>query len=775
MPIPSYFGPPSSSQNSFRRDTGREEREREEMPRLIEIPLLTHSTASAATTISRSATVRVLLTAFTILLVLHLTISPPSKSTYHSLFLSLSDNATAACHLLALTRRPHVAGTPANAAVAAYVLAALSFSSLPAHSVSYDVFLTYPLRRSLILSPSPRPSPGPTLAFDLVQEIYPGDPYADVAAEVLPTFHAYARSGAAAGPAAYANYGRLEDFAALRAAGVNVTGAVVLARYGKIYRGDIIKNAEDAGAAAAVVFTDAKDYGGGGQGRFPEGPGMPASGVQVGSTYRGSGDPTTPGWASASGCERWSAAEVAASGLMPGIPSLPVSAQDGEAILRTIGGQVAPDDWQGVEGAPLYRLGPGPGFLNLTYIGNETLATIQNVFAVIEGEEEPDRYVLLGNHRDAWTFGAVDPNSGTASLLEVAQRFGKLQKRGWKPRRTIILCNWDAEEYGLIGSTEWVEENREMLTSRAVAYLNVDSAVAGPGFHASATPQLDELLKQVQDPDNSSQTLYESWVASNYSSLIGRLGGGGTDFTAFVQHVGVPSVDMFFGGGYPVYHSMYDDFVWMEKFGDPMFHRHVAEDHHFTYSISSTTSYLREWQNQRSASMWGLVALRLADEEFLPFNYISYASELQRSAKILEDDVLGMPVTFAPLYKSIKALKKAATKIDNQRKALERNFLSLNWRKDPLKVRELNDRLMMAERAFTDRDGLFGREWYKHLIYGPSMHDDYGSKSYPGIDDAIEKAKSLDTSESWSFVQHEVWRAARVVTQAALVLNGKFT
>nr|XP_029120354.1 probable glutamate carboxypeptidase LAMP1 isoform X1 [Elaeis guineensis] len=724
------------------------------MPRLVEKTLLTHSATAAA--ITRSATARVLLTAITTLLILYLTISPPSKSTCHSLFLSFSDNATAARHLLALTRRPHVAGTAANAAAAAYVLAVLSSSSLPAYSVSYDVFLNYPIRRSLILSPFPPPLPGPILAFDLVQEIYPGDPYADVAAEVLPTFHAYASSGATAGPAAYANYGRLEDFAALRVAGVNVTGAVVLARYGEIFRGDILKNAKDAGAAAAVVFTDAKDYGGGGRGRFPEGPGMPASGVQVGTTYRAVGDPTTPGWASTSGCERWSAAEMAASGLGPGIPSLPVSARDGEAILRTIGGQVAADDWQGGEGAPLYRLGPGPGFLNLTFIGNETLATIQNVFAVIEGEEEPDRYVLLGNHRDAWTFGAVDPSSGTAALLEVAQRFGKLQKKGWRPRRTIIICNWDAEEYGLIGSTEWVEENREMLASRAVAYLNVDCAVSGPGFQAFATPQLDELLKQaskkVQDPDNSSQTLYESWIASNYSSLIGRLGGRGSDYAAFLQHVGVPSVDMIFGGGYPVYHSMYDDFVWMEKFGDPMFHRHVAV-----------------------ASIWGLVALRLADEEFLPFDYISYASELQRSTKIVEDDALGMPVTFAPLYKSIEELKKAATKIDNQIKALERNFLSLNWRKDPLKVRELNDRLMMAERAFTDRDGLFGREWYKHLIYGPSMHDDYGSKSYPGIDDAIEKAKSLDTSESWSFVQHEVWRAARVVTQAALVLNGKFT
>ncbi|XP_065025655.1 probable glutamate carboxypeptidase LAMP1 [Musa acuminata AAA Group] len=689
-----------------------------------------------------------------LLLLLGLTASPPSKATYHSLFLSLGDNATAARHLLALTRSPHVAGTPANADAASYVRSALSAASFPAHVASYDVLLSYPVLRSLALSPSPPPSSAPATAFHLVQEIYPGVPYADAAAEALPAFHAYARSGSAAGPAVYANYGRVEDFANLRAMGVNVTGAVVLARYGKIYRGEIVRNAAAVGAAAAVVYTDSKDYSG--DRWFPDGPGMPPSGVQAGSTYRGIGDPTTPGWPSSAGCERLSAAEVATSGMTPGIPSLPVSARDGEAIQRSIGGQAAPHDWQGGEGAPVYRLGPGPGFLNLTYIGNETLATIENVCAMIEGEDEPDRYVILGNHRDAWTFGAVDPNSGTAALLEIAQRLGKLRKRGWRPRRTIVFCNWDAEEYGLIGSTEWVEENKEMLASRAIAYLNVDCAAGGPGFHASTTPQLDEIIKQatkkVQDPDNFSQMVYDSWVNSNDSKLIGRLGGRGTDFAAFVQHVGVPSVDLFFGGGYPVYHSLYDDFVWMQKFGDPLFHRQVAV-----------------------ASIWGLVALRLADDEFLPFNYISYALELQGSTKTLEDRVLGMPVTFTPLYRSIEELEKAATNIDKEKKALELEVGLVGRRKDLLKVRELNDRLMMAERAFTDREGLFHREWYKHLIYGPSLHDDYGSNSFPGIDDAIEKAKSLNTSDSWRFVQHEVWRAARVVTQASLVLHGKFT
>ncbi|RWW08573.1 hypothetical protein BHE74_00042134 [Ensete ventricosum] len=306
-----------------------------------------------------------------LLLLLGLTASPPSKATYHSLFLSLGDNATAARHLLALTRSPHVAGTPANADAASYVLSALSAASFPAHVASYDVLLSYPVLRSLALSPSPPPSSAPATAFRLVQEIYPGVPYADAAAEALPAFHAYARSGSAAGPAVYANYGRVEDFANLRAMGVNVTGAVVLARYGKIYRGEIVRNAAAAGAAAAVVYTDPKDYSG--DRWFPDGPGMPPSGVQAGSTYQGIGDPTTPGWPSSAGCERLSAAEVSTSGMTPGIPSLPVSARDGEAIQRSIGGQAAPHDWQGGEGAPVYRLGPGPGFLNLTYIVSSML------------------------------------------------------------------------------------------------------------------------------------------------------------------------------------------------------------------------------------------------------------------------------------------------------------------------------------------------------------------------------------------------------------------
>ncbi|KAJ0031471.1 hypothetical protein Pint_13292 [Pistacia integerrima] len=650
--------------------------------------------------------------------------SPPPKSFYHSLFIStaLSDNVSASQHLRTLTRRPHVAGSEANAEAAAYVLSVLTSCNIKSHIASYAVSLTYPISRSLSLT---RPFPDPPITFSLRQEIYDGDPFADVADQVLPTFHGYGKSGTAKGPVVYVNYGRVEDYVTLEEMGVNVSGSVVLARYGEIYRGDIVHNAFEAGAIGALIYTDRKDYGGGsGDARwFPDDKWMPPSGVQVGSVYDGVGDPTTPGWASTEGCERISNEE----------------------------------DWQGDKDAPIYRTGPGPGVVNLSYKGANVIATIQNVIGVITGTEEPDRFVILGNHRDAWTFGAVDPNSGTAALLEVAERLEKLLKKGWKPRRTIVLCNWDAEEYGLTGSTEWVEDNREMLASRVVAYLNVDSAVYGPGFYASATPQLDELLKeatqQVQDPDNSSQTVYDSWVGSSHSPVIGRLGGGGSDYSAFVQHIGVPSADLAFGEGYPVYHSMYDDFVWMEKFGDPLFQRHVA-----------------------AASVWGLVALRLADQEFLPFNYLSYASELQKSAKDLKDKVSGMGISLIPLFKSIEELAKAATKIDNEKKAIvEAKGCASIWRKDHSRVRELNDRLMMAERAFTDRDGLSGRSWYKHLIYAPSRHNDYGSNSFPGIEDAILETKNLHTAESWHTLQHEVWRVSRAVRHAALVLNGELT
>ncbi|KAM3321266.1 putative glutamate carboxypeptidase LAMP1 [Capsicum chacoense] len=499
-------------------------------------------------------------------------ITTPPKSYYHSLFISnsFSDNSSVANHLYTLTKRPHVAGLQANVDAATYVLSIFMSCNLLSHVTYYVFVLTYPVYRSLVLTTSSNLEK--TIVFDLVQEVYDGDPYVEVAHELLPTFHAYARSGTAVGPMVYANYGRVEDYTTLREMGVNVSNTVVLARYGKIFRGDIVHNAYSAGAIGVLIFTDKKDYGG--ERWFPNDKWMPLSGVQVGSVYDGIGDPTTPGWPSTGECERLSDEEVENEGNVPLIPSLPISWADGDAIIGTIGGKVANMDWQGGEDSPIYRVGPGPAIANLSYEVSiyEKKTKVFKSKCLCHSREDVSRFVILGNHRDAWTFGAVDPNSGTVTLLEIAQRLEKLQKRRWKPRRTIVLCNWDMEEYGLIGSAEWVEENRENAICKGRRLL--------------------EPARQVQDPDNSSQTIYQSWLASNNDTTIGRLEGAGSDYAAFVQHIVTPALDMSFGNGYLVYHLMYDDFVWMKKFGDPMFHRHAAV-----------------------ASIWGLVALRLADDE----------------------------------------------------------------------------------------------------------------------------------------------------------------
>ncbi|XP_076934735.1 putative glutamate carboxypeptidase LAMP1 isoform X2 [Bidens hawaiensis] len=648
--------------------------------------------------------------AFTTTLSYFLTSSPP-KSYYHSLYISpsLSNNQSISNHLYTLTRRPHIAGSTANAEAASHVLSTLTSNHIKTHLAEYAVSLTYPNTRSLKLT---HPPPKPPTTFSLQQVVYKDDPYADVADQVVPTFHAYARPGTVAAPVAYVNYGRAEDYTTVKNYGINISGCIVLARYGEMFRGGIVENAYAAGAVGVLIYTDRKDYGGGGGGTkwFPDDKWMPPSGVQVGTVFKGSGDPTTPGWASSmEGCERLSEEEVERGGDVPLIPSLPISGADGEEILRAIGGVVADEGWQGDKDAPVYRIGPGPGVIELSYKAKQVISTIQNVIGIIEGSEEPDRFVILGNHRDAWTFGAADPNSGTAALLEVAERFEKLRKEGWKPRRTIIFCDWDAEEYGLVGSTEWVEENREMLASKVVAYLNVDVAVAGAGFYAYATPQLDDLIievtKQVQDPDNSSQTVYDSWIKTTKYPEIGRLGDGESDYAAFLLHIGVPAADISFGDDYPVYHSMYDDFVWMSKFGDPMFQRHVA-----------------------AASIWGLVALELADEEILPFNYSSYVHELQKSAEDLETELSDKNINLIPLFKSIKKMNNAVVQINDEIK-----------------------------------------------IYAPSKHNRYRSKCFPGIDDAVENANNLDTKDSWRLVQHEVWRVARVITQVSLVLHGELT
>lgn len=685
------------------------------------------------------------------------------KKNWQQIFVESIDNNSISNHLKQITKEPHVAGTSENFKTADYVESNFKTYGLNAHHKDYNVLLTYPLHRSVVLT---QPNHEP-IKLLLNEEAVAGDPYSNNS-NIIPTFHAYAPSGNASAEVIYANYGALEDFQKLAQLGVKVEGAIVIAKYGMIYRGDIVENAAQAGAVAVVIYSDPLDYGNNGtEGYYPDSQWLPPSGVQRGSVFRGIGDPLTPGWASETDAERLSVDDPSAQ--MPRIPSLPISAEDALPILRSLEGPVAPSEWQGALNLSEYKLGRGPGRLDISYVANQTVTSIRNVFATIKGSKEPDRLVLLGNHRDAWTFGAVDPNSGTAALLELARVIGKLMEEGWRPHRSIVLCSWDAEEYALIGSTEWVEQNIDILGASAVAYLNVDFGVAGPGFNAAASPQLDELLieitKQVTDPDDVKQSLYTSWVASSNKTTptIDRLGGGGSDYAAFLQHAGVPSMDISFGADYSVYHSTFDNYNWMAKFGDPLFRRHVSV-----------------------TSVWGLLALRLADDKVLPMKYEKYASELYSYALAINSGLSSSEapksITVAPLFSAIKDLHLSTYQLTDELNILEQEGLEkLSELSSDLLYsrRELNDRLLRAERAFLDSDGIPGASWYKHLVYGPVPNDNYGSLSFPAIWGTIHEAtgngNSALNATKWAAVQHEVYRSARVTRRASLVLRGKLT
>ncbi|XP_024544851.1 probable glutamate carboxypeptidase LAMP1 [Selaginella moellendorffii] len=660
-------------------------------------------------------------------------------------FLSGLSNNTISKFLKELTLEPHVAGTAEDLATAKYVFDHFEASGIVAHYSDYSVLLSYPIRRSLSL----HLPDGSLKDFTLKEEAVEGDPYS-TNPKVIPTFFAYSPSGTISSEVVYVNYGREEDFLTLKDEGVNVTGTVVIARIGKIFRGDIAANAAAAGAAAAITYSDPFDYAGNGsQGYYPSSQWLPPSGVQRGSLFLTNGDPLTPGWPSVPDAERLEISQVQ----FPKIPVLPVSAQDALPILEALTGKVAPQEWQGGLQLSSYRLGRGPAKVKLSYEGNLTMAPIRNVIGMITGSEEPDRYILLGNHRDAWTFGAADPNSGTACLLEIARGFGNLLSLGWRPRRTIIFCSWDAEEFGLIGSSEWVERNLNLLASRAVAYLNVDSAVGGPNFDGRATPQLDNILlevtKKVKDPNSVYGTVYEAWSALNGHGTpnIGRLGSG-SDFSAFLHHAGIPSCDIRYQTLYPMYHSLYDDYNWMERFGDPMFHRHVAV-----------------------SGIWGLLAIHLAGDAVLSFNYANYADELEAGAMALQKNLLQASenITANPLFPAISKLRAAAAQLGAEMIQMK----VLTDAQTLSKLRSLNDRMLLAERSFLDPSGLTGTSWYKHVIYGPSGKNHYNSQLFPGVCDALAAAMSINNKASWNALQHEIWKVARAITNVAHFLSGE--
>ena len=632
--------------------------------------------------------------------------------------------------LFSLTEEPHVAGTAAQYKVTEFVRDRFKEFGLETEMVKYDVFLNHPKSVSLrMLQPREQ-------KLSLVEEVYSKDKDSTPDGQ-FPAFHGYGASGRASGQIVYVNYGSPSDFDRLKALGISVANRIVLVRYGGAFRGLKVKEAQDRGAAGVLIYSDPEDDGYMRGDIYPDGPWRSASSMQRGSVQFLStqpGDPSTPGYPSTASARRLSRNQM---DTVPRIPSLPIAYAEAEKLLRELGGPRVPDAWQG--GLPLsYHAGPGPAAIEMDVQMDEGLRPIYNVIAKIPGAVEPDRWVILGNHTDAWTPGAVDPNSGTAVLIETARSLSAALKAGWRPRRTILLCGWDAEEYGLVGSTEWAEDHAAELQAKAVAYVNLDSAVSGNEFGSSGVPSLRDLMRQVAarvpEPRRSTmiaasweRRLKETWAAGapvalegpeqTFEFQLGRLGSG-SDYTAFLDNLGIPSLDFGFGGSNGPYHSVYDNFYWMSHFGDPEFLFHQA-----------------------AARVYGLLAWRLSSDKVAPLRFSNYGAALMDDINAIRTDVIRRARTaegdaFKPDFTAIVA---AIREFDAAGHEVDRMADRLASSDNNAAIARFNDAIMQVERAFLNNEGLPQRPWFRHQLIAPGLTTGYAPWPFPGLREAVEK------------------------------------
>jgi N-acetylated-alpha-linked acidic dipeptidase len=641
------------------------------------------------------------------------------------------------------TEEPHTAGSKRNNELAEYISSEWKKQGLEDVVIHrYDVYGTNPKSASLEMI-------APTHYQALLRETpLTGDDDSKNPA-ISGAWLGMSISGEVKAPVIYAHSGNPEDYDLLRKHGISVKGKIVLVRYSNpySYRGFKALTAQREGAAAMLVYSDPQEDGYKKGKVVPEGPWGPEYHIQRGAItydFMVPGDPQTPGWASVPGAKRIPIEEAASA---PKIMALPLSWHDAKPLLENMDGPVAPKDWQG--GLPFeYHLGGERVKAHLKIEMDNGLQPYYVVEGRIRGSEFPDEWVVMGNHRDAWVFGGVDPSSGTASMLELTRALGDLKKQGVRPRRTLVICSWDGEEIGLTGSTEWGEQFADDLRQRAVAYINVDEATSGPNFHgqavASLAPMLEETTRSLRDP--SGKTLYDAWKAvverereeGNQSSQFSSSGvlndtladtriGSGSDHTVFLNFVGVPVLGLGFEGDYGVYHSAYDDFYWMNHFGDPGYRYHTL-----------------------MTQLWGVTALRLADADLLPFDFATYASNIRqfvtelgarnksvilngaRSNDRVESKDPASSLDLREVQKAIDNFEAAGKKLNG---AISRRLSS-----GPLEAQlasTLNHAMMQVERNWLNPDGIPGRPWFKHILYGARYT--YAHLELPGLTEAIEK------------------------------------
>ncbi|XP_015416834.1 PREDICTED: putative N-acetylated-alpha-linked acidic dipeptidase isoform X3 [Myotis davidii] len=609
------------------------------------------------------------------------------------------------------TRIPHLAGTEQNFQLAKQIQSQWKEFGLDSADLAhYDVLLSYPNKTHPNYISIIDEDGHEIFNTSLFEPPPPG--YGNIS-DVVPPYNAFSPQGMPEGDLVYVNYARTEDFFKLeRDMKINCSGKIVIARYGKIFRGNKVKNAQLAGAKGIILYSDPADYFAPGVASYPDGWNLPGGGVQRGNVLNlnGAGDPLTPGYPANEYAYRREIPEAVG---LPSIPVHPIGYFDAQKLLEKMGGMAPPDSsWKGSLKVP-YNVGPGfTGNFSTQKVkmhihSNNKVTRIYNVIGTLRGTVEPDRYVILGGHRDSWVFGGIDPQSGAAVVHEIVRSFGILKKEGWRPRRTILFASWDAEEFGLLGSTEWAEENSRLLQERGVAYINADSSIEGNyTLRVDCTPLMYSLVYNLTKE-----------AINKFSS-------------------------------YPLYHSVYETYELVEKFYDPTFKYHHAV-----------------------AQVRGGMVFELANSIVLPFDCRDYAIVLRKYADKIYNISMKHPqemktysVSFDSLFSAVRNFTEIASKFSERLQDLDKNNLML--------LRIMNDQLMFLERAFIDPLGLPDRPFYRHVIFAPSSHNKYAGESFPGIYDALFDIESkVDPSKAWGEVKRQISVAAFTVQAAAGTLR----
>ena len=711
--------------------------------------------------------------------------SSRAERAWEEKFKAIPDPSNLREYMRRLSARPHHIGSPYAKDNAEWILSKFKDWGLDAKIESYQVLFPTPRERVLELIEPTR------FTAKLQEPPIASDPTSSQQTEQLPTYNAYSTDGDVTAPVVYANYGTTEDYEQLDRLGISVKGAIVIVRYGASFRGIKPKIAAEHGAVGCIIYSDPRDDGYFEGEVYPRGPYRNRDGVQRGSVLDLTvypGDPLTPGAPSTQDAKRLKREEAAT---LTKIPTLPISYGDAQPILAALTGPVAPERWRGA--LPVtYRIGPGLAKVHLKLSFNWNMTPIYNVVGVIPGSaDHPCEYIIRGNHHDAWVNGSDDPVAGTNAQMEEARALGELLRQGWRPKRTIFYTVWDGEEEGLIGSTEWAEDRANDLQNCAAVYINTDGN--GRGFlQASGSHTLEKFINDVARDVEDPETKLSVWKRLQLSRIANqpterqelrqrpdlRIAplGSGSDYTAFIDHLGIASLNLGYGGedGSGIYHSIYDDFNWYTHFSDT--------DFRYGRALAQTV---------------GLAVMRLADAELLPYDFSNftdtmrrYIDEVEKLARDERDQIIERnreieegaqaavadpkkatpppakePVpgflNFAPLRNGLAALERNAQQYDQALAHASENGAAALARAT---LRDVNARLIAVERAMTLSDGLPGRPWFTNQIYAPGFYTGYGSKTLPGVRESIEQ-------KQWKQADEQIVRVGKVLENTGEVIQ----